>query len=197
MKSEMCLPRSASAGSPVRGTVSTSRILRTSSGAWRARAIVDCPPNDIPTMALAWGAISRIATARSRALPSVPPDLARPVGVPVARKVDREKWTTKSHRDGVPSMRVLRAAVDEHELRLGASPHECTQPSRRRHLDGDSAHDRRAVIGQAILHCVLVEQSELVVLEMFHHGRPPSKFLPKSPALTLLRCLQSILATGR
>ena len=42
--------------------------------------------------------------------------------VPVAGKVDRDERTVERERDGVPGVRVLRAAVQQHELGRRRAP---------------------------------------------------------------------------
>ena len=58
--------------------------------------------------------------------------VARPVGVAVAGQVDGDERPPERHRHRVPGVGVLRPAVEEHQLRLGAPPDqgaEATAPA--------------------------------------------------------------------
>ena len=101
-----------------------------------------------------------------------------PARVAVAGQVDRHERTTERERDGVPGVRVLGAAVDEHDLRLVGAPAQRTDVTGGvrvgsagldEHLDPfDGRHlgDVEVELGD-----VLVEQPELVVVVRLVAGR--------------------------
>ena len=154
------------------GVTSTSTSRSTSSG-WRsasARAVI--PPRDMPTTAVASGASARTTSATSSALRAtsrLPADAA--VGVAVAREVDRHQGPVQRQGDGVPRVGVLGAAVEQHELGWGLSPHERGEMATLRHLDALATHGRRALVGDPVLGGVVLEVGELVVGDALDHGR--------------------------
>ena len=98
-----------------------------------------------------------------------PPDrghggAARPVGVPVAGQVDGHQRPVEGQGDGVPGVRVLAPAVEEHQLGRLGSPHQGAQPAAGRHLHRVRGGRRaaRSTVRPASAR-VLVEQRELVV----------------------------------
>ena len=101
----------------------------------------------------------------------------------VTGKVDRDqRRRAQSHGNRVPGVRVLRTAVQQHQLGLAVTPDQRAQPPSRLDLDVLAAHRRRSVVRQAVLVRVLVEQAELVVLH------PLDVFMcqPTSPSSPLL-----------
>ena len=97
----------------------------------RSSASAVRPPSDMPTTAAASGA----SCAHHRRRPTRAFSAGQyawsvaPVGVTVAGQVDREQRSVEGERDGVPGVRVLRAAVQEHELgRPGAPPQRAQRP---------------------------------------------------------------------
>ena len=106
--------------------------------------MVVSPPSDMPITACAFGARARIAAATSSALlGDVDRAVAAAVGVPVAGEVDGDERAAQRHGDGVPRVRVLRAAVQEHELGLAVAPHERAQPA----AVGSTSTDSRRTVG--------------------------------------------------
>ena len=103
--------------------------------------------------------------------------LAGAVGVAVTGQVDGEQRPTEGQRDRVPRVRVLRAAVEEHELRLTAPPSQRAERSTDLDLDPLPRHDGRTVERQPVLGGVLVEVRELVVGDALDHGVAPTPAL--------------------
>ncbi len=66
---------------------------------------------------------------RARVLGGVVRVVVPPVGVAVAREVDREEGTVERERDGVPGVRVLGAAVQQHQLGLLRCPSAVRSPA--------------------------------------------------------------------
>ena len=94
--------------------------------------------------------------------------LVRAVGVTVPRQVDRDQGTVDRHRDRVPGVRVLRAAMEEHVLGFFGAPHQRAELATVTQLDEHAPDRRRTVVGKPELFRVLVEQTELVVLDTLH-----------------------------
>ena len=94
------------------------------------------------------------------------------VGVAVAGQVDGEERAAERERDGVPGVRVLRAAVHQHQLGLpgAGAPEQAGHRAAGVHLDLDALDVGRAVIGDAVFGGVLVEQAELVVGNQPRHA---------------------------
>ena len=90
-----------------------------------------------------------------------------PVGVAVTGQVDCECGPPECQCNGVPRVRVLRAAVDEHDLRLVRTPaqgtHVTSRVVRHRHVDAFNGWDLPDV--QLELGDVLPEQREFVVVD--------------------------------
>ncbi len=78
-------------------------------------------------------------------------------------KVDRHERAVERQRDRVPRVRVLRAAVEEHELGVALPPDERAQVPSAFDRDLLAANVGGAVVREAELLGVLVEQRELVV----------------------------------
>ena len=93
-----------------------------------------------------------------------------PVGVSVARQVDRHRRSTQRQRDRVPGVGVLGATVEVHDLRIVAPP---PQRADRAALVADvrlDACDRRQFGNVEVeLGDVLVEEPELVVIGHGEH----------------------------
>ena len=92
------------------------------------------------------------------------------VGVAVVRQVEGHQGPVERQRDRVPRVGVLRAAVQEDELRRAVAPHQGAQLPARLHLRPDPAHDRRPVVGEPELPGVVLEVGELVVGHPVGHG---------------------------
>ena len=95
------------------GVTSITTARRTRSGRVAARRIVVAPPSDMPTTAPAAGARRSITSATARVLPRAVVAVAAPVGVAVARQIDRQHRTVQGDDDAVPGVRVLPAAVED------------------------------------------------------------------------------------
>src|SRR5262249_8654206 len=90
--------------------------------------------------------------------------------VTVTGKVDRDERQPESEGHRVPGVRVLRAAVDEDEIRSAGTPHQRAEASAGG-VDLDPADVGRAGPGDTEFLGVLVEQRELVVRRGCDHGR--------------------------
>ena len=96
------------------------------------------PPSDMPTTSARLG--------RERADRDLERDrvLGGPVRVvvavrrvPVAGQVERDERPVERERDGVPGVRVLRAAVDQHQLGFTVAPDERADLLAAAHVDRD------------------------------------------------------------
>ena len=86
------------------------------------------PPSDMPITACASGASARIAVGHVLGVGLEADDaLAAAVGVAVAGEVEGDERPPERHRHRVPGVRVLRAAVEEHELGRAVAPHQRAQ----------------------------------------------------------------------
>ena len=93
----------------------------------------------------------------------------RAVGVAVAGQVGSEERPPERHRDRVPRVGVLGAAVDQHELRKPAPPHQAADRAPVGEPRRGAPHHGGPVERQPVLGGVLVEQPELVVLHPIAH----------------------------
>ena len=88
-------------------------------------------------------------------------------------QVDGDERSVERHRNGVPRVRVLRAAVEEHVLRVVGAPHKRADTPTVGQRHALAANGRWTVVRQPELLRVLVEQPELVVLDSLHaHPQP-------------------------
>ena len=110
-----------------------------------------------------------------RVLPRAVVAVAAPVGVPVARQVDRQRRTVQGDDDAVPGVRVLPAAVQEHELGLGRAPSDDAQRLPRFQRAARSLRHVPARPGDGHLGCVLGDKCELVVRLGVVEGRTRSR----------------------
>ena len=85
----------------------------------------------------------------------------------VAGQVDREERPPESERDRVEGVRVLGAAVDEHQVGLVLAPAKAAQLAKAVDRD-EEALDRGSRTGETPLDQVLVEERELVVVGVGH-----------------------------
>src|SRR5262249_14917265 len=91
---------------------------------------------------------------------------------------DRDQRAIERQRDGVPGVRVLCAAVDQHELGVAGAPHERAHPTARA-VDDDlfAPDDGASPPRDAELLGILVEQAELVIVhrvDRTHAAAAPS-----------------------
>src|SRR3954454_65358 len=104
----------------------------------------------------------------------------------VTRQVERDQRLIERECDGVPRMRVLRPAVEQHDLGRSGSPHERADllvvsdrdllaPDRRR------TGPRNPKFGR-----VLLEQRELVVMRCCHGRQSTSPTRGRATALRTL-----------
>ena len=77
----------------------------------------------------------------------------------------------EGHRHRVPGVGVLGTTVQQDQLRRSLSPHEGAEAPAGAHLHRCSADGGRAVVREAELLRVLVEQPELVVGHAITHRR--------------------------
>ena len=109
------------------------------------------------------------------------------VGMTVPGQVDSHQRTVKGHGHGVPGVGVLGSAVEKYQFRFTALPDQSTQLAPAGHVHRDAPHDGRFVEGQSEFRGVLVEQSELVVLDAIRHLPPLYPLALESPRRTALR----------
>ena len=90
----------------------------------------------------------------------------------VSGQIDGQGWAPQPEGNGVPRVRVLGSAVDEHDLDGVGTPAQCTHttPNIVRHLDSNASDCRQFVDNQVELGDVLMEQTELVVAAHRYSG---------------------------
>ena len=96
----------------------------------------------------------------------------------MAREVQRDERPAEGQRDRVPGVRVLRAAVNQHELGFTVAPDERADLLAASHVDSDPRDRRIAAPRDVELGGVLPEQAELVV---GHGGSRPQGARPVQP----------------